>query len=153
VSFPLKYATLASVAQVLRRLCGERCVELLKTFWGRRGDGVNYIAAMQGISLKGKPEAESDFFSVEDDLVLTQAPSIETVRSAMGASIVPIVAHVQGENTMRCIVTGFFISCTGLLITAAHIITDPIERKYADVAELDDLTRPSTTARNAAWPS
>ena len=36
--------------------------------------------------------------------------------------------------------TGFFVSCTGLLITAAHVITDPIEREYGDLAEHDDVT-------------
>jgi hypothetical protein len=58
----------------------------------------------------------------------------------MGESIVPVVANVQGENTLRCVGTGFFISCTGLLITAAHVITDPIDRKYVDVSAADDLT-------------
>jgi hypothetical protein len=32
------------------------------------------------------------------------------------------------------------VSCTGLLITAAHVITDPIERQYGKVAQLPDLT-------------
>jgi hypothetical protein len=54
----------------------------------------------------------------------------------MGESIVPIVAHVNGEDTLRCIGTEFFIICSGLLVTAAHVITDPIDRKYGKVVEL-----------------
>jgi hypothetical protein len=50
-----------------------------------------------------------------------------------------VVANVKGESTLRCVGTGFFVSCTGLLITAAHVITDPIERKYGRTTELDDL--------------
>jgi hypothetical protein len=34
--------------------------------------------------------------------------------------------------------TAFFISCSGLLITAAHVITDPIDRRYGNAREGDD---------------
>ncbi|HZM28239.1 MAG TPA: trypsin-like peptidase domain-containing protein [Gemmatimonadales bacterium] len=63
-----------------------------------------------------------------------------TIRFALGQSIVPVVAHVPGERVLRCLGTAFFISCTGLLVTAAHVITDPIERRYGDVRELEDRT-------------
>ena len=55
----------------------------------------------------------------------------------MGQSIVPIVAMVTGESIIRCLGTGFFIGCDGLLVTAAHVVTDPIERKYGGVREVD----------------
>lgn len=115
-------------------------MKTFKTFWSKRSDGAWQISAMQGLDLKGQLSPDVDFFPVQDDLVLTQAPSIGTVKSIMGESIVPIVAAVEGENKLRCLGTGFFISCTGLLITAAHVITDPIERKYAKASELDDVT-------------
>ena len=71
--------------------------------------------AIRGIELKGGAGADSEFFAVEDDLVLTQATPVSgipfqgigTVCSFMGASIVPIVAHEQGDNQLRCIGTGF----------------------------------------------
>ena len=66
--------------------------------------------------------------------------SIGTIRSFVGESVVPVVANVHGENRLRCVGTGFFVSCSGLLITAAHVITDPIERKYGGVTEHDDVT-------------
>jgi S1-C subfamily serine protease len=123
-------------------------MQILKIFWRKRSDGVWAGDAIRGIDIKGGADAESDFFAVEDDLVLTQATPVKgipfqgigTVRSFMGASIVPIVAHVQGDSRLRCVGTGFFVSCTGLLITAAHVITDPIERKYGGVTEHDDVT-------------
>lgn len=123
-------------------------MQILKTFWRKRSDGVWAGDAIRGIELKGGAGADSEFFAVEDDLVLTQATPVSgipfqgigTVCSFMGASIVSIVAHEQGDNELRCIGTGFFVSCTGLLITAAHVITEPIEKKYGGVAEQDDVT-------------
>lgn len=115
-------------------------MKTLKTIWNKRNDGVWQISAMQSLDLKGQQSPDLDFFPVRDDLVVTQAPSIGTIRSIMGESIVPIVANVEGENTLRSVGTGFFISCTGLLITAAHVITDPIDRKYAKASEFDDVT-------------
>ncbi len=56
----------------------------------------------------------------------------------MGQSIVPIVAMIPGEGLVRCLGTGFFVSCTGLLLTAAHVLSDPIERKYGRVREIQD---------------
>lgn len=39
---------------------------------------------------------------------------------------------------MRCLGTGFFVSATGLLITAAHVVTDPIDRDYGGVRKTDE---------------
>ena len=41
---------------------------------------------------------------------------------------------------MKCIGTGFFVSCTGLLVTAAHVIADPIESDYAASREVVSAT-------------
>lgn len=43
---------------------------------------------------------------------------------------------VPGERAMRCLGTGFFVSATGLLITAAHVVIDPIERSYGGVRRI-----------------
>jgi Trypsin-like peptidase domain len=117
-------------------------MKMLKTFWNKRQDDVWQITDLKGIDLRGKSSPpEADFFPLEDHLVVTQAPSaLGTIKSVMGESIVPIVAAVEGENRLRSLGTGFFVSCSGLLITAAHVITDPIERKYAKPVEVDDVT-------------
>ena len=53
-------------------------------------------------------------------------------------SIVPIVAWTDGDRGMRCIGTGFFISASGLLLTAAHVIRDPIDDQYANYTKIGD---------------
>jgi hypothetical protein len=123
-------------------------MKILKTFWQKRSDGVWQGVAIQGLDLKGEHETPDDLFPVQQDIVLTQATpgpgipfqSIGTIRSFVGESVVPVVANVHRENRLRCVGTGFFVSCTGLLVTAAHVITDPIERKYGGVTEHDDVT-------------
>ena len=75
----------------------------------------------------GPERSGQDFFAVRDDIIITQTPPIGgTIRSILGESIVPVVAVANGEKRVRCIGTAFFISYSGLLITAAHVITDPI---------------------------
>ncbi len=116
-------------------------MKVLKSFWQQRQDGVYGVVAVQGLDLLGPDRTGADFFAVQNDIVITQSPPIGgTVKSVMGESIVPVVAIVVGENKVRCVGTAFFVSCTGLLITAAHVITDPIDRKYGNVKEGDDAS-------------
>src|SRR5206468_49939 len=103
-------------------------------------DGRWAIEAMKGIPLRPREGNGEDFFRLQDDLVVAQPAFLGTIKFVLGQSIVPVVAHVQGERVLRCLGTGFFISCSGLLVTAAHVITDPIERQYGGVKELDNLT-------------
>jgi hypothetical protein len=114
--------------------------QILKILWDRREDGVWKIAGMEGVDLKPTKGAADDHYQVEDGLFTSHPRTIATIRSTLGQSIVPIVANVRGENLLRCVGTGFFISCNGLLLTAAHVITDPIERQYGKVTETSDLT-------------
>lgn len=115
-------------------------LELLKLHFGKSKDGRWEIAAMTGIPLKTSEDTDEAFFAIRDDLLVAQPALAGTIRFVLGQSIVPIVTHVQGESVLRCLGTGFFVSCTGLLITAAHVITDPIERQYGGIKELDELT-------------
>jgi len=113
-------------------------LEILKLFWGKRSDGTWEIQGMSPISLSNDKAKDKNFYLIQDDICHAQPNHIGTIKSFLGQSIVPIVAHVPGESILRCLGTGFFISCTGLLITAAHVITDPIERQYGGVKERDD---------------
>jgi hypothetical protein len=81
-------------------------------------------------------EPDPDFFEIDDDIFLVQPNIMGTIHAFLGESIVPIVSRVHGESLLRCIGTGFFISCSGLLVTASHVITDPIDRKYGRTREV-----------------
>lgn len=115
-------------------------LELLKLHFGKNKEGKWEIAAMKGIPLSACEGASDGFFPIKNDLVVAQPAFLGTIKFVLGQSIVPVVTHVQGERILRCLGTGFFVSCSGLLITAAHVITDPIERQYGGIRELDDLT-------------
>ena len=77
-------------------------------------------------------------------------------------SIVPIVAWNDGGEEIRCIGTGFFISASGLLMTAAHVLRDPVDENYASTRRPwpDPVTdtpyaptaRSSTTRRSSPSP-
>lgn len=115
-------------------------VQLLKLHFGRDTAGRWSISDMSSLTLKARDASAEAFFAIDDDLVLSQPATFGTTTHFLRQSIVPIVAHVQGENVLRCLGTGFFISCSGLLVTAAHVVTDPIERQYGGLNELDGLT-------------
>ena len=103
---------------------------LLKTFFRRDPRGHWAIQAIQGIYLRQRQNSgREDFFEIADELLVIQPDIVGTTTDILGQSIVPVVAHSHAELEMRCLGTGFFISCSGLLITAAHVITDPITRK------------------------
>jgi hypothetical protein len=114
---------------------------LLKPQFRKSKDGRWAIEALKSIPLRPRgAHREEGFFPIDDDLVVSQPALIGTIKFLLGQSIVPVVAHVPGERVLRCLGTGFFISCSGLLVTAAHVITDPIERQYGAVKELDNRT-------------
>ncbi|MGJ4897754.1 trypsin-like peptidase domain-containing protein [Bradyrhizobium oligotrophicum] len=113
-------------------------MKILKLFWRQQQDGAYAIVDMKGLDLLGPERSGQEFFAVRDDVVLTQTPPVGgTIRSALGESIVPVVAVANGERRVRCVGTAFFISCSGLLVTAAHVITDPIDRRYGNVREAE----------------
>jgi len=125
----------------MREQAAKPALEILKTHFGKNQDGRWAIVGLKSIPLRPRDGGqENGFFLVEDDLVVVQPAFVGTISSLLGQSIVPIVAHVPCEHVLRCLGTGFFISCSGLLVTAAHVITDPIERQYGSVKELDNRT-------------
>jgi Trypsin-like peptidase domain len=114
---------------------------ILKTDFGQSQGGTWEIQALTSIVLRPQVGKEDGgFFEIRDDIVVRQPNLLRTTTSVLGQSIVPVVTQVSGELLLRCLGTGFFISCSGLLITAAHVITDPITRQYGRVRELDDQT-------------
>lgn len=111
---------------------------ILKPLFGQRPDGQYQITNMLSVPLRPQAGEPDDLFKLGDDLLLAQPAYLSTILSTLHQSVVPIVGMVPGESAMRCLGTGFFVSATGLLITAAHVLTDPIERNYGGVRKMDE---------------
>jgi hypothetical protein len=91
-------------------------------------------------SLKLKPRQGSipHYFRPESDFqLLAQRPSqnvhemfasFGTTEFLLSQSILPVVSWKHGDAAIRCIGTASVVSCTGYLLTAAHVLTDPIGR-------------------------
>lgn len=103
---------------------------------------------LKGIYLKPKEGFSKKYFKIENEVsLMTQSPgpimnnlfaTFGTTEFLVRQSIVPIVAWKEGDKEMRCIGTGFFISASGLLMTAAHVIRDPVDENYSGVTQVDN---------------
>ena len=66
--------------------------------------------------------------------------SFGTTDFLMKQSIVPVLAWKNGDDSVKCIGTASVISCSGYLLTAAHVIMDPFERGYGGVRQGTQLS-------------
>lgn len=57
----------------------------------------------------------------------------------MKQSILPVVAWCQGDELIHIIGTASVISCSGYVMTAAHVLVDPFERGYGAKRQGDSL--------------
>lgn len=123
-------------------------VGIMKTLWGREKDGRWGITDIKGIDLKPQAGADPKFFRYESQMeLLTNRPlrgrvggtihdllaSFGTTNSLLKQSILPVVAWAKDERAIRCIGTASVISCSGYLMTACHVLLDPVERDYGEV--------------------
>lgn len=125
-------------------------IGILKTIWKKNDTGIWCIHDIKGLDLKPQQGFDPDYFKIEDEVqLLTQRPGpvFDNIFSTFGTteflvrqSIVPIVSWNEGDQGLRCIGTGFFISASGLLLTAAHVIRDPVDEGYANITKLQDRT-------------
>lgn len=124
-------------------------IEILKTIWKKTNSGTWEIHGLKGIKLKPRHGYAPDYFKIKDEMnLMTQTPgqvdnfftSFGTTEFLLRQSIVPVVAWNDGDEEVKCIGTGFFISASGLLITAAHVLRDPIDENYAKLIPIDKNT-------------
>jgi len=119
-------------------------VGILKCLWRRRENGDWAIHDLKGLTLKPQAGFESDFFKFESQMeLMTQSPGTRNVHEfftsfgptdfLLKQSILPVVAWVAGEGSIRCIGTAFVVSCTGFIFTACHVLLDPQDRSYGKV--------------------
>lgn len=122
-------------------------IGLLKSIWRKNEAGEWAIHELKGINLKPREGFANDFFKIKDDVeLLSQQPglildnlfaSFGTTEFLVRQSVVPIVAWNKGDEEARCIGTGFFISASGYLLTAAHVVRDPVDENYTSVTEIE----------------
>jgi Trypsin-like peptidase domain len=117
-------------------------ISILKTLWERRTDGKWGLSDVKGLTISADDDSDKRFFILRGDVqAMTQSPKgrldvlslIGTPDFLMQQSIVPVVAWLEGEHSIRCIGTASIISCTGYLVTAAHVLMDPLEIGYGAV--------------------
>lgn len=118
-------------------------ISILKTLWNRRADGQWAISGAKGLGLSSGSNTVDRYFVLRGDIqIIPNSPSgsLEDMLSSFGPSdflmqqsIVPVVAWLDGELAIRCIGTASIISCTGYLLTAAHVLMDPLENGYGAV--------------------
>lgn len=120
---------------------------ILKSIWRQDNAGRWNTHDLQELVLKPRKDFGKDYFKIEDEMnLLTQRPgpvfsnlfaSFGTTEYLLRQSIVPVVAWNKGDTECRSIGTGFFISASGLLLTAAHVVRDPVDENYAKTTKLD----------------
>lgn len=126
---------------------GKENIGILKTIWGRNEKDDWVIQDLRGFELKPREGFSGDYFKIQNDFnLMTDSPglikdnfftSLGTTEFLVRQSIVPIVAWNDGDAEIRCIGTGFFISASGFLLTAAHVLRDPVDEKYTSLTQVD----------------
>jgi hypothetical protein len=121
-------------------------IGILKSIWRKNEAGVWAGHDLKGIDLKPRKGFSKDYFKIENEVnLMTQSPgpimsnffaTFGTTEFLVRQSIVPIVAWNDGDEEIRCIGTGFFISASGLLMTAAHVLRDPVDENYTSVTQV-----------------
>jgi hypothetical protein len=121
-------------------------IGISKSIWKKSEVGVWASHDLKGIDLKPRAGFSKDYFKIENEVnLMTQAPgpimsnffaTFGTTECLVRQSIVPIVAWNDGDEEIRCIGTGFFISASGLLMTAAHVLRDPVDENYTSVTHV-----------------
>ncbi len=125
-------------------------IGILKTIWRQNDAGLWTGHDLKGLTLKPREGFSKDYFKIKNEVTLmTQRPgpimnsfftTFGTTEFLLRQSIVPVVAYNEDDPEIRFIGTGFFISASGLLLTAAHVLRDPVDEKYSIPAQIDKNT-------------
>jgi len=120
-----------------------KSVSILRTLWAKKPGGYWEIKGLKGLNLNPREGFSPTFFPFESQMeLLTEHPrgSIQDFFSSFGPtdfllkqSIVPVVAYSEGDATIRCIGTASILSCSGYVMTACHVLLDPVDRGYGNV--------------------
>lgn len=124
-------------------------IAILKALWARE-NGSWVISSMKGLELKPKVGYEQDYFAIDSRIELLSEGNFANMHQVMAAvgptdfllrqSILPVVSWHDGDDHIRCIGTGSLVSCSGYVITAAHVLMAPVEEGYGIARNGDGLT-------------
>jgi hypothetical protein len=124
-------------------------IAILKTVWSRE-NGEWAISDLKSLELRPQPKSEGDYFAIDSRVELLTESGYLNMHQVMASfgptdfllkqSIVPVVAWRTGDEKIRCIGTGTLISCSGYIMTAAHVLMDPIESGYGVSKKSKDAT-------------
>jgi hypothetical protein len=124
-------------------------IAILKSLWSRQTNGRWGATDLKGLTLEPKPGCETDYFTFEGSMeLMTPRPSanLHEMFASFGStdflmkqSVVPIVRWKDGDPFIRCIGTASVISCSGYLLTAAHVIMDLYDSGYGATKEGSQL--------------
>ena len=121
-------------------------VEILKHLWRKDRNGVWGVHDIKAMKFEPPPGSDADYFRLDGEMqLMTNSPAgfnVHDLFTSFGPgdfllkqSIVPVVCHVDGERTIRCIGTAFIISCSGYLVTAGHVLLAPYDDKYGGAVQ------------------
>jgi hypothetical protein len=123
-------------------------IAILKSVWRKDEKRAWMVHDSQTLTLKPRVGFDARYFKVKNDVnLLTSHPGkiFENVFATFGTteflvrqSIVPIVSWHDGDTEARSIGTGFFISASGLLMTAAHVIRDPVDEGHTQLTPMGE---------------
>jgi Trypsin-like peptidase domain len=115
-------------------------ISVLKPLWTRDSDGQWGIHALKSLGLSTNPATGQKYFLLDGDVqLMSTSPSknIHEVLASFGSasflmkqSIVPVVSWKAGDEQIRCVGTATIISCSGYVLTAAHVLMDPWESRH-----------------------
>ncbi|HAT8177874.1 TPA: hypothetical protein JA361_00040 [Legionella pneumophila] len=125
-------------------------IGILKSIWKKSDAGVWMVHDIQGIDLKPQEGFKKDYFKIKNEgnmMTPKPGPIMENFFATFGTteflvrqSIVPVIAWNDGDEEAQCIGTGFFISASGILMTAAHVLRDPVDEKYTKMTQVGEKT-------------
>jgi hypothetical protein len=123
-------------------------IGILKSVWKKNETAHWIVHDLQSLYLKPSSGFDDRYFKIKNEInLLTHSPGpiFENIFATFGTaeflarqSIVPIVAWNDGDKKIRCIGTGFFISASGLLMTAAHVLRDPVDEEYTSLTQVGE---------------
>lgn len=122
--------------------------KIFKPHFKLASDGTLDLQSFLALDLKPKANTHGNYYPIENDLVVAKPNFFGSIHWALGQSIVPIVEVSQDRRSVQCLGTGFYIHTNGLMLTAAHVLSEYFDRAMeAPHTDIDRLIAEEGTSR------